>query len=200
MKNVISNHVKDAADHIERVSTTVFAKIAKHSLNALQVALGALGLIFMIKKVVDRFFQMFDSRREYESRTSRAEVNAFLYRSEKKHAECSLVNDIRGITDAQKETMFDIMGLLEQFPVSEDDVDTTQVDEMLMRLCNDDVQMCFQVLRGDLGEVLAESGIMNISLASKIAGLARAVRNVTFDPNNFHSLTQNTHTHTGSYY
>ena len=107
------------------------------------------------------------------------------------------MNDIRGITDAQKETMFDIMGLLEQFPVSEDDIDTARpaVDAMLMRLCNDDVQMCFQVLRGDLGEVLAESGIMNISLASKIAGLARAVRNVTFDPNNFHSLTQNTHTH-----
>ena len=173
---MISNHVKDAADHIERVSTTVFAKIAKHSLNALQVALGALGLIFMIKKVVDRFFQMFDSRREYESRTSRAEVNAFLYRSEKKHAECSLVNDIRGITDAQKETMFDIMGLLEQFPVSEDDIDTARpaVDAMLMRLCNDDVQMCFQVLRGDLGEVLAESGVMNRNLAHKIAGLARS--------------------------
>jgi hypothetical protein len=56
--------------------------------------------------------------------------------------------------------------------------------------------MCFQVLRGDLGEVLAESGIMNISLASKIAGLARAVRNVAFDPNNFHSLTQKKNTHT----
>ena len=105
------------------------------------------------------------------------------------------MNDIRGITDAQTETMIDIMELLEEFPVSEDDVDTTQpaVDEMLMRLCNDDVQMCFQVLRGDLGEVLAESGIMNISLASKIAGLARAVRNVAFDPKHFHLLTQNTH-------
>ena len=69
MKNVISNHVKDAADHIEHVSKTVFAKIAKRSLTALRVALGVLSLIFTIKKVVDRFFQMFDSRREYESRT-----------------------------------------------------------------------------------------------------------------------------------
>ena len=196
VKNVISNHVKDASDHIERVSKTVFAKIAKHSLTALRVALGAIGLIFMIKKVVDRFFQMFDSRREYETRTSRAEVNAILYRSEKKHAECSLVNDIRGITDAQEATMFDIMGLLEEFPVSEEDIHKAKpaVDDMLMRLCNDDVQMCFQVLQGDLGEILAESGVMKRDLAHKIAGLARAVRNVAFSIPNIFTHSLKTHT------
>ena len=65
------------------------------------------------------------------------------------------MNDIRGITDAQQQTMFDIMGLLEEFPVSEEDIHKAKpaVDDMLMRLCNDDVQMCFQVLQGDLGEI-----------------------------------------------
>ena len=110
------------------------------------------------------------------------------------------MNDIRGVTDAQQQTMSDIINLLEAFPVSEDDIHKAKpaVDDMLMRLCNDDVQMCFQVLRGGMGKILAESGVMNRALAHKIAGLARAVRNVAFSiPNIFtHLLTQNTHTHT----
>jgi hypothetical protein len=166
-------------ERAKEITKTAVGKMAKHSIKALRIGVAVLGLVLSIKRVYDRFIQFLTSKREYEARTARAEVNAFLYRAEKKNTECSLVNDIRMITDSQKETMFEIMELLEIHAVdtsleSSTSSSSSGVDNLVKRMCTDDIQMCYQILRGDLGNVLAESGIFDQTIARKIASLAKS--------------------------
>lgn len=182
VKGIASHHVKDVVKAADTPAVmTNMGKIGVKALKGLQVGLAVLGLALAIKKVVDRFIQFFDSKNEYEARNARAEVNAFLYKAEKKHAECSLVNDVRTITSSQKDTMLELLELLEAHGGRKDAVLSSTSshhdearDEILSALCAGDVQTCFQAFRGELGGVLAESGVLDRAYAKRIAANAQA--------------------------
>lgn len=182
-----------AKNHVGQIGASVTKKMGKALQTALSVGLGLLNLGLVLKKVVDRFAQLFDSRAEYDARIARSYVSAYLFRAEKKNAECSLINDVRMVAESQNRALHDVLDMVSQVRES-DEVDNKELDELLRdvmnseddesaekqqqpddlitTLCNENVQMCYRMINDALGRTLRETGAITHDMAKKLTLLA----------------------------